>query len=133
MNNKQINKGQGLGKSIFNISQQVITTLVNIVDTRLKLAIVELEKEKNNLIQIFILIGLTILFTAFGLMSLILLLIWSLNIKYRLIAITIITFVLFILAVFFGICVLIKSRNSRLLRHTRQELDNDRKLLEEYD
>lgn len=125
-------QSHGPGKGVFNIDQRVVTTLVSMVETRVRLAIVELEEEKANLIQMLMMVGLTMLFTAFGLMSLMVLIIWAVDAQYRLMAIAITTAVLFALALIFGLWTLYKSRQSTLLRHTRKELDTDRKLLEEH-
>lgn len=126
------NQSHGPGKGVFNVGQRVVTTLVGMVETRVRLAVTELEEEKANLIQMLIMIGLTMLFTAFGLMSLMVLIIWAVDAQYRLMAIAITTGVLFALALIFGLWTLRKSRQSTLLRHTRKELDTDRTLLEEH-
>ncbi|EJL86520.1 membrane protein [Pantoea sp. RIT-PI-b] len=125
-------QSHGPGKGVFNIGQRIVTTLVSMVETRVRLAIVELEEEKANLIQMLMMVGLTMLFTAFGLMSLMVLIIWAVDAQYRLMAIAITTGVLFALALIFGLWTLYKSRQSTLLRHTRKELDTDRTLLEEH-
>lgn len=125
-------QSHGPGKGVLNIGQRIVTTLVSIVETRIRLAVVELEEEKANLIQMLMMVGLTMLFTAFGLMSLMVLIIWAVDAQYRLMAIAITTAVLFLLALIFGIWTLRKSRQSTLLRHTRKELETDRKLLEEH-
>ena len=91
----------------------------------------ELEAEKANLIQMLLMIGLTMLFTAFGLMSLMVLIIWAVDAQYRLMAIAITTGVLFALALILGLWTLAKSRRSTLLSATRKELSEDRKLLED--
>src|SRR5699024_12297574 len=54
------------------------------VETRLRLAVVELEEEKANLFQLLLMLGLTMLFAAFGLMSLMVLIIWAVDPQYRL-------------------------------------------------
>ena len=92
---------------VFNVGQRVVTTLVGMVETRVRLAVAELEEEKANLIQMLIMIGLTMLFTAFGLMSLMVLIIWAVDAQYRLMAIAITTGVLFALALIlvYGRCV----------------------------
>lgn len=125
-------QSQGPGKGVINIGQRVLTTLVKMVETRVRLAVVELEEEKANLIQMLIMIGLTMLFTAFGLMSLMVLIIWAVDAQYRLMAIGITTAVLFVLALIFGLWTLKKSRQSTLLHHTRKELATDRKLMEDH-
>ncbi|HBV40486.1 MAG TPA: hypothetical protein DEF05_12555 [Erwinia sp.] len=127
---KDSQQSQGPGKGVINIGQRLVTTLVGIVETRVRLAVVELEEEKANLIQLLIMVGLTMLFTAFGLMSLMVLIIWAVDAQYRLMAIGITTGVLFALALFFGLWTLTKSRRSTLLGATRKELKSDRKLLE---
>ena len=126
------NQRHGPGKGVFNVGQRVVTTLVGMVETRVRLAVAELEEEKANLIQMLIMIGLTMLFTAFGLMSLMVLIIWAVDAQYRLMAIAITTGVLFALALIFGLWTLRKSRQSTLFRHTRKELYTDRTLLEEH-
>lgn len=124
-------QSQGPGKGVINIGQRIVTTLVGMVETRVRLAVVELEAEKANLIQMLLMVGLTMLFTAFGLMSLMVLIIWAVDAQYRLMAIAITTGVLFALALIFGLWTLAKSRRSTLLSATRKELSEDRKLLED--
>lgn len=126
-------QSQGPGKSAFGIGKRIITLVVNMVETRLKLAVVELEEEKANLIQILLILGLTLLFTGFGLMSLIVLLIWGIDPQYRLHAMMIITAVLLVLALAGGLLTLYRARRSTMLRHTRHELAKDKQLLEDKD
>lgn len=124
-------QSQGPGKSVLGIGQRLITILVGMVETRLRLAVVELEEEKAHLVQLLLMLGLTMLFAAFGLMSLMVLVIWAVDPQYRLNAMIATTVVLLSLALIGGIWTLRKSRQSTLLRHTRRELENDRTLLEE--
>lgn len=124
-------QSHGPGKGVINIGQRIVTTLVGMVETRVRLAVVELEAEKANLIQMLLMVGLTMLFTAFGLMSLMVLIIWAVDAQYRLMAIAITTGALFALALIFGLWTLAKSRRSTLLSATRRELSEDRKLLED--
>ena len=79
-------QSHGPGKGVINIGQRIVTTLVSIVETRVRLAVVELEEEKANLIQMLMMVGLTMLFTAFGLMSLMVLIFWAVDAQYRLMA-----------------------------------------------
>lgn len=60
----------GPGKSVLGIGQRIMTILVEMVETRLRLVVVELEEEKANVIQMLLMLGLTMLLAAFGLMSL---------------------------------------------------------------
>ena len=120
---------QGPGQRVFSIGQRIVTLLVEMVETRLRLVVVELEEEKANLFQL--LFGLTLLFAAFGLMSLLVLVIWAVDAQYRLHVMIATTVVLLLAAAIVGILTLRKARRSTLLRLTRKELENDRALLEE--
>lgn len=121
---------QGPGKSVLGIGQRIVTLMVQMVETRLRLVVVELEEEKANLFQLLLMAGLTLLFTAFGLMSLLVLIIWAVDPQYRLPVMIATTATLLLLALIGGIWTLRKARSSTLLRHTRSELANDRELLE---
>ncbi|MBA2816417.1 phage holin family protein [Candidatus Pantoea persica] len=125
-------RSHGPGKGVINIGQRIVTMLVSMVETRVRLAVVELEAEKASLIQLLLMVGLTMLFTTFGLMSLTVLILWAVDAQYRLMAIGITTGVLFLLAIIFGLWSLRKSRQSTLLHHTRKELETDRQLLEDH-
>ena len=92
---------------------------------------VELVEEKANLFQLLLMLGLTMLFAAFGLMSLMVLIIWAVDPQYRLNVMIGTTVVLLLAALIGGIWTMRKVRHSTLLRHTRQELANDRSLLED--
>ncbi len=122
---------QGPGQRVFSIGQRIVTLLVEMVETRLRLVVVELEEEKANLFQLLIMTGLTLLFAAFGLMSLLVLVIWAVDAQYRLHVMIATTVVLLLAAAIVGILTLRKARRSTLLRLTRKELENDRALLEE--
>ncbi|AIR64986.1 phage holin family protein [Cedecea neteri] len=124
-------QSQGPGKSVLGVGQRLVTILVGMVETRVRLAVVELEEEKAHIVQLLLMLGLTMLFAAFGLMSLMVLIIWAVDPQYRLNAMIATTAVLLSLALIGGIWTLRKSRQSTLLRHTRRELENDRDLLEE--
>lgn len=121
----------GPGKSVLGIGQRIVTIIVEMVETRVRLAVVELEEEKANLFQLLLMLGLTMLFAAFGLMSLMVLIIWAVDPQYRLNVMIGTTVVLLLAALIGGIWTMRKVRQSSLLRHTRQELANDRSLLEE--
>ena len=122
---------QGPANNVLGIGQRILTTLVGIAETRVRLAVVELEEEKANLFQMLLMLGLTMLFAAFGLMSLMVLIIWAIDPQYRLNAMIATTVVLLVAALIGGIWTMYKARSSTLLRHTRQELANDRALLED--
>ena len=124
-------QAQGPGKSVLGIGQRIVSIIIEMVETRLRLAVVELEEEKANIFQLLLMLGLTMLFAAFGLMSLMVLIIWAVDPQYRLNVMIGTTAVLLLLAIGGGIWTLVKARRTTFLRHTRQELANDRYLLEE--
>lgn len=120
----------GPGRSVLGMGQRLVTIVVGMVETRLRLAVVELEEEKANLFQLLLMLGLTMLFMAFGLMSLMVLVIWVVDPQYRLHVMIGTTVTLLVCALICGIWTLKKSRESTLLRHTRSELASDRSILE---
>lgn len=124
---------QGPGKGLFNIIQRVATVVVGIVETRVRLAVIELEEEKANIFQLLLMAGITLIFTAFGLMSLLVVLFWAIDPAYRLMAMGTTTGVLLLLAVILGMLTLAKAKRSTLLSLTRKQLDVDRALLEKDD
>lgn len=124
-------QSQGPASTVVAKVQRILALLAGVVETRVRLAVLELEQEKNSLLQLLLLVGLTLLFTAFGLMSLIALIIWGLDPQYRLLALGWITGILLGLALLTGIWTLVRVRKSTLLSATRRELSADRQLLEE--
>ncbi|KQN60827.1 hypothetical protein ASE99_08265 [Serratia sp. Leaf51] len=124
---------QGPGKGLFDIIQRVATVVVGIVETRVRLAVIELEEEKANIFQLLLMAGITLIFTAFGLMSLLVVLFWAIDPAYRLMAMGTTTGVLLLLAVVLGMLTLAKAKRSTLLSLTRKQLDVDRALLEKDD
>ncbi|PVZ84943.1 hypothetical protein C9426_21645 [Serratia sp. S1B] len=130
MANHPPSREQGPGKGVLDIAQRILTILVRMVETRVNLAVIELEEEKANLAQLLIMAGLTLLFSAFGLMSLLLLIFWAVDPAYRLIALGTTTAALLFLAIVVGIWTLNKARRSTLLGATRKQLELDRSALE---
>ncbi|MDN6774033.1 MAG: phage holin family protein [Enterobacterales bacterium] len=122
---------QGPARGALSTAQRIVTIIVGMVETRLRLAVVELEEEKANVIQLLMMAGITLLFTAFGLMTLLVLLFWAIDPAYRLMALGITTAVLLGLALIGAIWTITKARRSTLLGATRHQLEIDRELLEE--
>lgn len=122
---------QGPGQGIFAIGQRIVTLLVEMVETRLHLVVVELEEEKANLFRLLLLLGLTLLFATFGLMSLLVLILWAIDPQYRLPALIATTSVLLLASLAGAIWTLRSARRSTLLTLTRKELAHDRALLKD--
>ncbi|AAM87158.1 hypothetical protein CQP30_19245 [Yersinia pestis] len=121
---------QGPAKGVLDTVHRIATIVVGIVETRVRLAVIELEEEKATLVQLLMMAGITLLLTAFGLMSLLVLVIWAIDPAYRLVALGTTTAVLLILALIGVIWTLTKVRHSTLLGSTRKQLETDRELLE---
>ncbi|MGT3164345.1 phage holin family protein [Yersinia enterocolitica] len=121
---------QGPGKGVLDTVHRIATIVVGMVETRVRLAAIELEEEKATLIQLLMMAGITLLFTAFGLMSLLVLVIWAIDPAYRLVALGSTTAVLLALAIIGVIWTLTKAHRSTLLGSTRKQLETDRELLE---
>lgn len=122
---------QGPASGAIDSAKRILTLLVGMVETRMRLAIVELEEEKTHLVQLLLMIGLTLIFTTFGLMGLIAFIIWGMEPQYRFLALGWITATLLGLALFIGLWTWIKARRATLLKETRKALKTDRELLED--
>ncbi|MGM0936667.1 MAG: phage holin family protein [Pseudomonadota bacterium] len=120
---------QGPGKGVLATLQRIAGIAVQMVETRIQLIAVELEEEKTTLIQLILMAGITLLFTAFGLMCLLGLIFWSVDPIYRYQALAITTGVLILLAIVGAIWTLKKAKQSTLLGATREQLKKDSKAL----
>ncbi|BAH83421.1 phage holin family protein [Candidatus Ishikawella capsulata] len=123
---RQIN---GPAKGIIHLAEKIIFILIKIIETRIRLGIVELEAERANIIQMLLMIGLTLLFTTFGLASCLVLLILSVNIKYSVIIVSSTACLFFVCAFCLSVWVFQKSRESRLLIYSLRELREDQELM----
>ncbi|MBG2914649.1 phage holin family protein [Proteus cibarius] len=123
---------QGPASGVLNSLSKIGAIVIGMVETRLRLIAIELEEEKTTLIQLILMAGVTLLLTAFGLMSLLILLFWVIPPEYRVYALAITTATLLFCALIGAIMTLRKARNSTLLGDTRQQLELDKRLLEQY-
>ncbi|WP_118985555.1 phage holin family protein [Photorhabdus sp. CRCIA-P01] len=125
-------KSQGPGKGVLDILQRIAAVVIEIIETRLQLIVLELEKEKATLIQIIVIASLTLLLTAFGLMCLLVMIFWAIDPSWRFIVLASTTGTLLILALIGLIWTIRKARNSTLLSATREQLKIDREMLEDH-
>lgn len=123
---------QGPASGVLNSLSKIGAIMIGMVETRLRLIAIELEEEKTTLIQLILMAGVTLLLTAFGLMSLLILIFWVIPPEYRVYALAITTATLLFCALVGAIMTLRKARNSTLLGDTRQQLELDKRLLEQY-
>ncbi|QPB78409.1 hypothetical protein EHE21_02985 [Proteus sp. GOKU] len=123
---------QGPASGVLNSLSKIGAIMIGMVETRLRLIAIELEEEKTTLIQLILMAGVTLLLTAFGLMSLLILIFWVIPPEYRVYTLAITTATLLFCALIGAIMTLRKARNSTLLGDTRQQLELDKRLLEQY-
>lgn len=120
---------KGPSQKLFDVVRRITSTIVSTIETRLGLVVVELEEEKNRLIQLLLIAGMTLLCAFFGLITLLILLIWSIDPVYRLFILGMITTVFLGLSLL-GVFWIVKKRpHSTLLIHTRKQLEIDKNLL----
>ncbi|AWK14837.1 phage holin family protein [Candidatus Fukatsuia symbiotica] len=120
---------KGPAGGILGIISRVATIVAGMVETRLRLVAIELEESKATLVQLFIIASIALLFAIFGLAGLLVLIIWSIDPTYRLIALAITTAILLILALVGIIWALVKVRRTSILGATRKQLAIDCHLL----
>ncbi|RAW89786.1 phage holin family protein [Photorhabdus laumondii] len=125
-------KSQGPGKGVLDILQRIASVVIEIIETRLQLIVVELEKEKATLIQLVVIASLTLLLTAFGLMCLLVMIFWAIDPNWRFTVLASTTGTLLVLALIGLIWTIRKTRNSTLLSATREQLKIDREMLEDH-
>ncbi|ENX5569967.1 phage holin family protein, partial [Salmonella enterica] len=68
---RKINRpGSGPSRGLADNIRRIFSALTGTLHTRLELVALELEEEKYRIIHLLIVVGLTLVFTAFGIMSL---------------------------------------------------------------
>ncbi|PHM69857.1 phage holin family protein [Xenorhabdus kozodoii] len=127
----QSSHSKGPGKGLFNTVRRVAAMVVHMVETRIQLVAVELEEGIATLIQLLLLVGLTLLFAGFGLMSLLVLVFWVIDPAYRITAMVITVGILLLLAVMSAIWTIRKAQKLTILNATREQLSIDRNRLED--
>ncbi|AYK02182.1 TPA: phage holin family protein [Klebsiella pneumoniae] len=108
-----------------DIVSRLLTLTTVVVGTRLQLAVTELEEEKAHLLQLILLTGLTLLFTAFGIMSLLMYILLFAAPGDQQTLLLYVTGALIALAVILGIVIRVRVGRSTLLRETRSQLRED--------
>ncbi|MBK0004856.1 phage holin family protein [Erwinia sp. S38] len=124
MEKQRISSASPSGKLI-DIVSRLLTLTSEVIGTRLQLAVTELEEEKAHLLQLILFTGLTLLFTAFGIMSLLMYILLFSDPADQQILLLYVTGSLIALAVILGIVIRVKVGTSTLLRETRSQLRKD--------
>lgn len=121
----------GPGQGVFHALRRVAGTLLANGETRLRLAVLELEEERARLLTLVLLAGASLLMFLLGvatLTALVIALFWD---SYRLIAIGASAGVLLLASVSLALIAVRQARRHTLLKDTLGQLATDRELLEQ--
>lgn len=124
MEKHRISSSRPSGK-LTEIVSRLFSLTTEAVSTRIQLAVTELEEEKERLIQLILLAGLTLLFTAFGIISLLIYILLFAAPGEQQTLLLYLSGSLIALAVILGIAVRVSAGRSTLLRETRCQLQDD--------
>lgn len=120
----------GPAERVIQAAQKLLHTLFESGETRLRLAVIELQEERARLFSLLLLTGAGLLLLAFGIGMLMLLIIVAFWEEHRLTAIAIASGVLILLGTLVMLRVRAISREPSLLRSTLARFTEDRDLLE---
>lgn len=120
---------QGPVRGAVNTIQRIGSLLVDVVESRINLLSVELEQEKNHVINLLLMSGLTLICLAFGIISLLILICWAIDPAYRFTALAIFTAALLLIALFTAMATIKKAKSWTFLEETRANLKADKRLL----
>lgn len=127
---KKLNGPQrGPSRSLIDTFRRVFTALTGTLHTRLELVAVELEEEKNRITHLLIMVGLTLLFTAFGIISLLVFILLLASQEHRLMVLGGASTVFIVLALASSIFVRQMISRSRILPESRRQLSKDLSIL----
>lgn len=120
---------QGPVRGAVNTIQRIGSLLVDIAESRIDLLSVELEQEKNHIINLLLMSGVAIICLLFGVISLLILICWAIDPAYRFIVVAIFTAALLLIALFTAMATIKKVKSWTFLQETRANLKADRALL----
>ncbi|TDO16505.1 MULTISPECIES: phage holin family protein [Halomonas] len=121
---------QGPAERLFTATQRLIVSLLAIGETRLRLAVVEIEEERARLVTLSILAGLALVLVLLGigtLTALVVVIFWE---THRLMAIGVSGLVLLSLGLILILWIMRLARRRILLASTLKHLATDRELME---
>ncbi|WP_136247531.1 phage holin family protein [Halomonas borealis] len=125
-----MSESQGPAQRLFGAGKRLLGSLVATGETRLRLAVLELEEERARLISLLLLAGVSLLLLLLGLGALTTLIIVAFWDSYRLIAIGGCAAVLLLAGLGLAGWVLHRARRRTLLVDTLKHLALDRELME---
>ncbi len=121
----------GPGQRAIQAARQVLKTLIANGETRLRLAVLELEEERARLLTLILLAGASLLLFMLGtatLTALVIAIFWD---SYRLVAIGASAAVLLLASIVLAVVAIRQARRHTLLKDTLSQLATDRALLEQ--
>ncbi|MBA2780194.1 phage holin family protein [Billgrantia kenyensis] len=123
--------GDGPVQRLFTIAKRLLTSLLATGETRLRLAVLELEEERSRLVTLLMLVGLSLVMMLLGLGMLALLVVVLFWDTHRLAAIGVSALVLLGGGITLALLCLRLARRHTLLKETLSQLALDRHLVEE--
>ncbi|EFQ6940047.1 hypothetical protein HZ420_005071 [Salmonella enterica] len=127
---RKINRpGSGPSRGLADNIRRIFSALTGTLHTRLELVALELEEEKYRIIHLLIVVGLTLVFTAFGIMSLLVFILLLASPEHRLMVLGVASAVFIVLALASSIFVRKIISHSRILPETRKQLGKDLSIL----
>lgn len=124
---------QGPAERLFIATKRLLTSLARTGETRLRLAVLELEEERARLVTLLLLAGFSMILLLLGLAAALLLVVVVFWDSHRLLAIGIAAGVLLISGLAVAWWVMRLAQRPTLLKSTLQHLATDRELLEHRD
>ncbi|MDD8345030.1 phage holin family protein [Escherichia coli] len=116
---------RGPSRSLVDNIHRVFNTLTGILYTRIELIAIELEEEKKSILCLLMMVGITLIFTVFGIISLLIFILMSVSPEHRLIMLGCASAVFLGIALFFAIFIRQRAVGSRILSETRKQLSED--------
>ncbi|WWO96304.1 MAG: phage holin family protein [Candidatus Dasytiphilus stammeri] len=116
---------------LVKIVPRVLRTLVELIETRIFLIISELQESKRQIFHLLMLIGLTLFFLSFSLISLFFIFISLIDPINRLVLMIFTTSLLFLISLLSCWLTFYKIKKMQLLYWTYKELKKDSKFIEE--
>lgn len=120
----------GSTQRVFSAAKRLLSSLIANGETRLRLAVLELEEERARLLMLLLLAGASLLLLLLGvatLTALVVVIFWD---TYRLTAISVSGAVLIATSFMLAIIALRQAKRHTLLKETLKQLATDRALLE---
>lgn len=126
-----MSSSSGPAERVILAARRLLGTLLDTGETRLRLAVIELQEERARLFSLLVLTGIALMLVAFGIGMLMLLVIVAFWEDHRLLAIGIASATLIALGLLVLLRVRAISREPSLLRSTLARFSEDKDLLEQ--